>query len=90
LARLEQEVARQDWRRRRQTVEPDFDIMKEFIDFTQFQLRGLRKVNGEWGLVGLACNCKRRWNMIRPEKFVKGPKDPHPNACASPRTPRAP
>jgi len=34
------------------------------MGFTQFQLRGLEKVNGEWQLVALAYNCKRPWNMI--------------------------
>jgi len=64
-ARMEQEEARQKYRRRKQTVEAVFGIMKKYVVFTQFQLRGLEKVNGEWQFVALVYNCKRLWNTIR-------------------------
>jgi hypothetical protein len=33
------------------------------MGFRQFNLRGLRKVDGEWSLVALAYNFKRLWNL---------------------------
>ena len=47
------------YRLRRQTVEPVFGIVKEAMVFRQFLLRGIGKVQGEWGLVLLAYNCRR-------------------------------
>ena len=44
---------------RKCTVEPDFGIIKQVMGFRQFLVRGLRKVQGEWGLVCLAFNIKR-------------------------------
>lgn len=64
-ARMEQEDARQKYRLRKQTVEPVFGIIKKCMGFTQFHLRGLKKVDGEWQLLTLAYNCKRIWNMSR-------------------------
>ncbi len=64
-ARMEQDEARQRYRLRKQTVEPVFGIMKKCMGFTQFHLRGLEKVSGEWQLLALAYNCKRLWNMSK-------------------------
>lgn len=36
-----------------------FGIIKQVLGFRQFLLRGLPKVEGEWGLVSLAYNVKR-------------------------------
>jgi len=47
------------YKRRKQTVEPVFGILKSAIGFTQFSLRGLQKVKAEWQLLTLAYNCKR-------------------------------
>jgi hypothetical protein len=44
---------------RKCTVEPVFGIIKQMMGFRQFMVRGLRKVQGEWGLVCLAFNIKR-------------------------------
>ena len=48
---------------RKQTVEPVFGIVKAAPGFTPFSLRGLDKVDGEWRLTALACNCKRLHNL---------------------------
>lgn len=64
-ARMEQDDARKKYRLRKQTVEPVFGIIKKCMGFTQFHLRGLEKVSGEWQLLALAYNCKRLWNMSR-------------------------
>jgi transposase len=44
---------------RKCTVEPVFGIIKQVMKFRQFLVRGLRKAQGEWGLVCLAFNIKR-------------------------------
>ena len=58
-AKLESEEGRALYRLRQQTVEPVFGIIKAVLGFTEFSLRGLDKVAGEWDLVTLAYNCKR-------------------------------
>ncbi len=59
VAKLESEDGRALYRLRQQTVEPVFGIIKAVLGFTEFSLRGLDKVAGEWDLVALAYNCKR-------------------------------
>lgn len=44
---------------RKCTVEPTFGIIKQVMRFRQFSVRGLERVQGEWGLVCLAFNVKR-------------------------------
>ena len=58
-AKLASEEGRALYRLRQQTVEPVFGIIKAVLGFTEFSLRGLDKVAGEWDLVALAYNCKR-------------------------------
>ncbi len=58
-AKLEGAEGRALYRLRQQTVEPVFGIIKAVLGFTEFSLRGLDKVAGEWDLVALAYNCKR-------------------------------
>ena len=53
------------YRLRQQTVEPVFGIVKQAMGFRQFLLRGIDKVQGEWGLVMLAYTCKRLHNLAR-------------------------
>ena len=57
--KLASEEGRALYKRRRQTVEPVFGIIKAVLGFAGFSLRGLDKVEGEWTLVALAYNCKR-------------------------------
>ena len=57
--KLESAEGRALYKLRQQTVEPVFGIIKAVLGFTEFSLRGLDKVAGEWDLVALAYNCKR-------------------------------
>jgi len=61
-AKLASEEGRAIYRKRQQTVEPVFGIIKSVMGFRQFLLRGKQKVSTEWDLVCLAYNCKRLWN----------------------------
>jgi hypothetical protein len=47
------------YKRRQQTVEPVFGIIKSVMGFRQFLLRGVTKVSLEWELVCLAYNFRR-------------------------------
>ena len=62
-AKMERDESRRTYRLRKQTVEPVFGTIKKWMGFTQFHLRGLEKVDGEWKLLTLAYNVKRLWNM---------------------------
>ena len=53
------------YRLRQRTVEPVLGIVKQTMDFRQFLLRGIDKVQGEWGRVMLAYNCRRLHNLTR-------------------------
>ena len=58
------ETARAIYRKRKQTLEPVFGIIKEVLGFRRFHLRGLTKVETEWQLVCLSYNFKRLFNLI--------------------------
>jgi hypothetical protein len=62
-AKLETEQAKARYKKRKQTVEPAFGIIKSAMGFTRFHLRGLTKVAAEWLLVALAYNCRRLHNL---------------------------
>jgi len=62
-AKLQTPEARARYRRRQQTVEPVFGILKEVLGFRRFHLRSLPKVTLEWTLLALAYNCKRLHRM---------------------------
>jgi hypothetical protein len=47
---------RSRYRLRKQVVEPVFGQIKQARGFRQFLLRGLQKVQGEWGLLCTAHN----------------------------------
>ena len=53
------------YRLRQRTVEPVFGIVMQTMDFRQFLLRGIDKVQDEWSLVMLAYNCRRLHNLTR-------------------------
>jgi len=61
--KMERDESREKYRLRKQTVEPVLGIIKKWLGFTQFLLRGHEKVSGEWQLVTLAYNFKRLWRM---------------------------
>lgn len=58
-ARLESEDGKARYKKRKQTVEPVFGIIKSAIGFLRFRLRGLCNVANEWRLIALAYNCRR-------------------------------
>jgi hypothetical protein len=63
--KLESEEGKARYKKRKQTVEPAFGIIKSAIGFTRFRLRGRQKVALEWLLVALAYNCRRLHNLRR-------------------------
>ena len=58
-AKLESEDAKNLYKKRKQTVEPVFGIIKSAMRFVRFHLRGLHNVAAEWSLIALAYNCQR-------------------------------
>ena len=52
------------YKKRKETVEPVFGIIKQVMGFRQFMLRGIEKVNTEWSLVRVAYNFKRLHNVL--------------------------
>ncbi len=57
--KLQTKDAKAQYRKRKQTVEPVFGIIKNAMGFTRFHLRGIQNVTAEWILVALAYNCRR-------------------------------
>jgi len=62
------------YKRRRQSIEACFGLIKHNLKFRQFHLRGLNKVNLEWNLVALAYNIRIIWNA---REKARGKKPPH-------------
>jgi hypothetical protein len=58
-AKLESDDGKALYKKRKQTVEPVFGIIKSVLGFKHFSLRGMDKVKTEWNLIALAYNCKR-------------------------------
>jgi transposase len=58
--KLKAPAGKKIYRQRASTVEPVFGIIKAALGFRQFLLRGIKKVTGEWNLICLAYNFKRR------------------------------
>ncbi len=71
--KMERDESREKYRLRKQTVEPVFGVIKKWMGFTQFHLRGHDKVSGEWELVTLAYNVKRLWRMHNAPKPAVSP-----------------
>lgn len=61
--RLKTPEGRSRYKKRKETVEPVFGIIKARLGFRQFLLRGLEKVSIEWNLVTLAYNMKRLYRL---------------------------
>jgi len=53
-AKLETDNAKAPHKKRKQTVEPVFGIIKNAMGFVRFRLRGISNVATEWKLVALA------------------------------------
>jgi hypothetical protein len=62
--RLRTASGRAAYKKRKETVEPFFGIVKAAMGFRKFLLRGLRKVNLEWTLVRLAYNVRRLATLL--------------------------
>lgn len=60
---LKSEKGSHIYKKRKQTVEPVFGIIKEVLGFRRFSLRGEQKTNGEWSLICTAYNLKRMFNL---------------------------
>jgi len=52
------------YKKRKETVETVFGIIKSVMGFRQFMLRGIEKVNTEWALVRVAYNFKRLHRLL--------------------------
>jgi transposase len=62
-ARLESQDGKARYKKRKQTVEPVFGIIKSAMGFTRFHLRGRHHVAAEWLLTALAYNCRRLYRL---------------------------
>ncbi len=62
--RLRTATGRAAYKKRKETVEPVFGIIKSVMGFRRFLLRGKRKVALEWSLVTLAYNFRRIARLI--------------------------
>jgi hypothetical protein len=63
--RLKTAEGRRIYKKRKETVEPVFGIIKQGMGFRQFLLRGLEKVTVEWEIVCLGYNIKRLFRLSR-------------------------
>jgi transposase len=63
--RLKTEEGHRNYKKRKETIEPAFGIIKSALGFRQFLMRGLAKVNIEWDLMTLAYNFKRMHKLTR-------------------------
>jgi hypothetical protein len=61
--RLKSGEGKKIYKKRKETVEPVFGIIKQAMGFRQFLLRGLDRVGIEWKLVSLAYNMKRLFSL---------------------------
>ena len=52
------------YKKRKETVEPVFGIIKSVMGFRQFMLRGIEKVNTEWSLIRVSYNFKKLHRLI--------------------------
>jgi len=62
--KLKSQKGKEIYKKRKETVEPVFGVIKSVMGFRQFMLRGLEKANTEWALVRAAYNCKRLHNLL--------------------------
>ena len=60
---MAQEKSKELYKKRQETVEPVFGIMKERQDARRFLLRGLEKVKAEWALLCTAFNLRSLWRI---------------------------
>ena len=58
-AKMETDDAKALYKKRKQSVETVFGIIKSAMGFRRFHLRGILKAATEWTLIALAYNCRR-------------------------------
>lgn len=61
--KLKTKEGKEIYKKRKQTVEPVFGIIKEVLGFRRFSLRGEYQADNEWSLVCAAYNLKRLYNL---------------------------
>ena len=61
--RLKTPEGHSQYKKRKETIEPAFGIIKSRLGFRQFLMRGIEKVGIEWNLVTMAYNMKRLHRM---------------------------
>lgn len=61
--KLKSEEGGEIYKKRKQTVEPVFGVIKEILGFRRFSLRGEAETDAEWSLVCSAYNLKRFFKM---------------------------
>jgi transposase len=64
IRKLKTKKGEKTYKKRKETVEPVFGIMKSVMGFRQFLLRGIEKVNTEWSLVRVSYNFKRLHRLM--------------------------
>jgi transposase len=62
--KLKGKEGKEIYKKRKQTVEPVFGIIKEVLGFRRFSLRGEYQANNEWSLVCAAYNLKRFYKLL--------------------------
>jgi transposase len=62
--KLKTKKGKKIYKKRKETVEPVFGIIKSVMGFRQFMLRGLEKVNTEWDLVMTSYNFKKLHKLM--------------------------
>ena len=62
--RLRTATGRAAYKKRKETVEPVFGIIKAAMGFRRFLLRGMQKVSLEWSMVTLAYNFRRLARLL--------------------------
>jgi transposase len=61
--KLKSQEGKDIYKKRKQTVEPVFGVIKEILGFRRFSLRGEAETDAEWSLVCCAYNLKRFFAM---------------------------
>jgi transposase len=73
IRKLKTKKGKNTYKKRKETVEPVFGIIKSVMGFRQFMLRGLEKVNTEWALVRVAYNFKRLHTLLGGKSLIACP-----------------
>jgi len=64
VRKLKTKKGKSVYKKRKETVEPVFGIIKSVMGFRQFLLRGIEHVNTEWSLVMVSYNFKRLHTLL--------------------------